>query len=224
MNVAICTIATGEYCNNLDELFLSINKYFLENHKKTIFLFTDLYKYDGVIVKHIENLPWPLITLLRFKYITEAEKEIEKFDCIYYIDSDCTVVDNITEGILPSKKGQLVAVEHPWQGCNSDIYETNPLSMACVLDNKGTHYFQACFFGGYSDDFLKMSKHIYENIKQDLENNIIAKWHDESHLNKYFIENLPKSLHVGYAYPNPDIWNQTFSVEKKIIHNNKKSS
>jgi histo-blood group ABO system transferase len=47
-----------------------------------------------------------------------------------------------------------------------------------------------------------MAHYMQENIKADLAKNIIAIWHDESHLNRYFIDNKPtKILSPSYCYP-----------------------
>lgn len=40
-----------------------------------------------------------------------------------------------------------------------------------------------------------------QNIDIDFNNNIIAIWHDESHLNLYFTQHPPKVLDSSYIYP-----------------------
>jgi hypothetical protein len=67
---------------------------------------------------------------------------------------------------------------------------------------------------------MEMSNKLDFNIRVDLKNRIIAKWYDESHMNKYFIENPPKKLHGGYAFPDPNRWPNQFSFKQKIIHYN----
>ncbi len=57
-------------------------------------------------------------------------------------------------------------------------------------------------FCGTSDAFIKMSKTLKHNIEEDLKKNIIAKWHDESQLNRYIV-NKPgvRILEPMYCYP-----------------------
>jgi len=58
------------------------------------------------------------------------------------------------------------------------------------------------FHGGTRDEFLKLASTMYYNIMRDLEHNFIAVWHDESHLNRYFIDNTPTVvLNPSYCYP-----------------------
>ena len=50
-------------------------------------------------------------------------------------------------------------------------------------------------------EFLKMCSNLSKNINKDLENGIVAKWHDESHMNRWRIDNPPsKILDCGYCY------------------------
>jgi histo-blood group ABO system transferase len=43
---------------------------------------------------------------------------------------------------------------------------------------------------------------ITQNILKDLNHNIIAVWHDECHVNRYFIDNPPTCiLSPSYCYP-----------------------
>ena len=58
-----------------------------------------------------------------------------------------------------------------------------------------------------------MSKTIKERVDKDLEKDVIAIWHDESQMNRYFIDNIPKLLNPSYCYP--ESWNIPF--EKKLL-------
>ena len=58
-----------------------------------------------------------------------------------------------------------------------------------------------------------------EEIGQDYEKGVIAKWHDESHLNHYvWVHGNYKLLTPAYAYPE----NYKLPFEKKIITVDKK--
>jgi histo-blood group ABO system transferase len=55
---------------------------------------------------------------------------------------------------------------------------------------------------------------ISKNIKIDFEKNFIAVWHDESHLNRYMIDNTPtKILTPSYCYPE----NMYLPYHKKLL-------
>lgn len=215
MKIAIITIGVGAYKSFLIPLIQSINKFMLLDHEKYILIFSDDIIQDYTVFK-IDSLPVPLTTLLKFKYINQLS--LEMYDVIYFIDGDCLVTSTIGNEILPNTSG-LVAVKHPWQYFNNLMYESCPYSMAYVNTNNGTYY-QGCFFGGYRNEFCKMSHILDENIKIDLKNRIISRWYDESHLNKYFIDHHPKELSSGYAYPDPNRWKTKFDFEQKIIHYN----
>lgn len=221
MNVAFVTIATEKYKAFVPRLLDSINKFAFKGNITRTFVFSDgdIPDHDHI---HIDALPWPLTTLLKFRNFNSLPWDKLAYDYVYFIDSDMEVCDVLDEEILPPI-GQLSAVEHPWQRMNSAYYETNPMSTACVTDNKGSHYFQACFFGGHVSDVSKMSIELARNIEIDLRNNIIAKYHDESHLNRYLVDHPPKQLNAGYAYPDPVKWNREFPVTAKIYHDNQAS-
>lgn len=221
MNIGICILSVGKYNDHLIPLIESINKNFLLSYNKHIFLFSDiseeLHFSNTKIYENISYLPFPLITLLRYNWFVKYIEYYKKMDFMYYIDVDCLVVDEISDEILPNKIGQMVATVHPWnKTARIDSFERDTKSVACVGDVIPDYYYQGSFFGGYTVDFIKLIIELDKNIKMDLKNLIIAKWYDESHLNKYFLQNPPKSLHSGYAYP-PD---QMFTYDQKIIHYN----
>ena len=62
-------------------------------------------------------------------------------------------------------------------------------------------YLVGGFNGGSSVGFLKMSHILADRIKDDLYRGIIAIWHDESHINRYFVDNPPtRILDPSYCY------------------------
>jgi len=108
-------------------------------------------------------------------------------------------VDYVGDEIL----GSLVATQHPGFTTKRGSYETeNPRSKAFIEKSKGFYYFAGGFYGGTALEFLRMCNLCSRNIQDDLENKYIAIWHDESHLNRYFIDNPPTVvLSPSYCYP-----------------------
>jgi len=217
MNIGILITATGETYRRLAlELFKSFDL-FLPNHEKKVICFSDVPLHASIPVYHVptEHLPTPLNALLRYTYFKRVR--IDPFDVLYSIDADCKVVAPIGDEILPDRKGQMVATQHFWQCEKSELFETNSKSTAFVPDNS-THYFQGCFYDGFSEDFFHMADACSMNVRQDLDNRIIAKWWDESHLNRYFVDHPPKELSMAYCFPGRET--KPPNVVPKIIHYN----
>ena len=58
------------------------------------------------------------------------------------------------------------------------------------------------FQGGSSKEYLKLCETISANIDQDDKKGILAIYHDESHVNRYFVDNPPtRILNAGYCAP-----------------------
>lgn len=225
MNIGVITICTGKYVKYIEGFTNSVNNNFLKNHNLLIFIFTDsvdkLTKKGNVFLIPEIQRPWPYSTLLRFHLFCENYRAFNGCDVLYFMDGDMLVDKEVTEDILPDKDRPLCAVEHPgfWSKKNG-TFEIDKRSTACVNPNDRSTYFQGCFFGGFTKDFIKMSFACQKNIDIDLSNNIIATWHDESHMNRYFIyEVKPKPLPPMYAYPE-NCGNEKFGIPKewKILH------
>lgn len=200
LKVVINIIATNKYTFFLEKLIPSIEEFFLPNISKTYLIHTDQENVEcefNHIIHKVEHKPWPSSTLYRFCFFNECEEIISKHDYSFYIDADSLFVNEINPDDILSN---IVGALHPHLGNNEGTPERNSNSTAYIKEGESNRYFCGGFFGGSSVEFLNMSKIIESNINKDLENNIIAIWHDESHLNRYFLTNPPSlSLPLGYA-------------------------
>jgi histo-blood group ABO system transferase len=213
MKIAFVTIATNKYIKFAENLLDSIGKYgFLNTNIKTdLFVFSNIpqifqlkngrTKVKGIITTHV---PFPLISLLRYHYYSSCN-ELEDYDYIFHIDCDMELKDNLGEDIL----GERVCVLHPgFAGIKDNMsypYDRNQLSNAYVELGGGNQYYQNCFQGGSSKEFLNMCKILKERCEDDLRKNYIALWHDESYMNRYMIEN-PPTLVLPPTYAQPQNW------------------
>ncbi len=211
-HVGILVVATGKYIQFITPLIESANRYLLPDHQKTYFVFTDgQAPQDANIVSvYQQRLGWPYDTLMRCAvYVSHADL-YANVDYLFAIDADMLFVDTVGDEIL----GARVATQHPGFIGQRGTYETNQISTACVPSGQGSYYFAGGFHGGSRDEFLRLATTMYENIMIDLEKKYIAVWHDESHLNRYFIDNPPTViLNSSYCYPG----NKRTGYPKKLV-------
>ncbi len=201
MKIGLLIIATNEYIKFLQTLITSADKYFCKNNEVEYFIFSDrnsevntLRKINFIEIKHQQ---WPWITLNRYKTFYDNSNSLLNMDYLYYCDVDMIMVDEIDESIISER----VATQHPGFYGQRGTPENNPLSLAYVSLEEKMQYFAGGFNGGSSKEFLKMSKILSRNIEEDYKKNIIAVWHDESHMNRYFIDNPPtKILSPSYCF------------------------
>lgn len=211
--IGILYICTGPYYLFWKDFFESFEKNFLREYKKIYFVFTDnenVYQCNNPRVKviPIKNLPWPLITLFRFNYFLQIEDELSECDYLMFSNANmiCGVEIKPNEFLPRENKGEKISVTlHPGYYAKSKLYypyERNKKSKAYIPWNCGEKYVIGAMYCGVRQDFLKMSKELSLNIEEDLKNNIIASWHDESHLNRYILnKNKIRFLSPEYCFP-----------------------
>jgi len=229
MKVAIIFIGTGKYINFLPQYYENIEKNFLPNSEKTFLVFTDGTLEDtpdNIIPYYQKHLEWPYITLTRFEIINRARDEILKNDLLVFLDADTLVVDKVLDEEF-SFDEPLFGVWHPCHNLGMPphnklpgAFETNPLSLAYVDTEKElpTVYYQGCFWGGKVPEVIEMIDELQDRVNKDLGKNVIAVWHDESHINKYFLENKDRvhTFRPEYAYP--EVFAGYCEFEPKIVH------
>jgi histo-blood group ABO system transferase len=233
--IGIILICTGKYIGYVKNTIKKINDKFLINYNKIYYIITDntnffndiTTKYN-VVLQHIYKKGFPNDTLYRYNYMLLVKEHLDKnTQYMFYFDVDMDIEDYVFENILPDINTPLLGtrhpgfiMQHPFQYSYGSP-EMNPLSTAYIPPEKRiNNYIAGGFNGGITKYFLKMAKHIDDNIKIDDKNNVIAIWHDESHLNNYytFNENLFKILQPEYCYPQhlkSDLTPKIIALDKK---------
>lgn len=184
-SIGILLISTWKYNKFIDPVISDIKKYLFPDIIKQIYLHTDSTNQHDATVIPIKHEPWPYIALKKFHTFAK-HSDIYSTEYVLSMDIDVLIKDFIESDIL----NDLIAVYHSGFYKQRGTPETRPNSTAFIDENKEHNYVAGGFIGGKKNLFIHMCNEIKKNIDIDLDNNIIAKWHDESHFNKYVNENI----------------------------------
>jgi histo-blood group ABO system transferase len=202
MKIGFLVIATNKYTDFVQPLIKSADKHFLRNQDVTYFVFTnkdlDVQSDREVVITSVEHKEWPWMTLGRYGIFHKNKDLFSEMDYLYYCDADMLFVGEVGDEILSDR----VATIHPGHNGARGTPETNPQSLACVYPYERMIYFAGGFNGGSKNEYLKIANVLNSNIIEDHRKGIVAVWHDESHMNRYFIDNPPtKVLDPSYCHP-----------------------
>lgn len=203
MKTALVMIATGKAYWDYAEIMIVTAKKFFVPHD--VLLFTDCPKRMDVVKQvSIDDLPfdmktWPMPTLLRYHAMMTQKVFLEQYDQMFYSDADMRFVAPV-DGTEVWSEG-ITATEHPGFVGEPGTPETRKFSTA-YAPQQLRMYFCGGFNGGAVPAFLRMAEDIRQAIDVDLQNGVIAVWHDESHLNRYLYDHEPaKVLSPAFCYP-----------------------
>ncbi len=210
MRIAILYICTGKYHVFFKDFYKSCEKYFLTKAEKSYFVFSDnpaLKKYERVHFYFKECEGFPNDSLFRFRTFLLVEQQLQSYDYVFFFNSNMEFVSDIDERILPdSNDGNLCCLDadydrHYPHPCFYP-YERNKKSLAYIPRGlREYRYYHAAVNGGRVSEYLDMCRTLKEQIDTDFQHGIIAIYHDESHINKYFTTHKCKSLHSEYGIP-----------------------
>lgn len=220
MKICILTIATNKYIDFVERLLENVEENFLNGHEINCLLFTnhDVETSDNIRVCQIDHEPWPMPTLKRFNYFVKEKDWILEHDYCFYLDVDMAIVAKVGDEIL----SDLVATMHPYQSFypkEQRSYDRNPKSLAYVAPGEEPeNYYAGGFNGGSTKRFIEMAEVLADRVTKDLENDVIALWHDESQMNRYLIDNPPTlSLTPSYCYAEEFMQNVEYPYNPKIV-------
>jgi lipopolysaccharide biosynthesis glycosyltransferase len=147
----------------------------------------------------------------------KVKDKLLNYDKIIYIDADMFVNELITSDEFFCHEKELFGVHHPGFINSIGTFEKNKDSNAYVSkDENHSIYRQGCFWGGNSKKVLELCEELNKRIDDDYKRGVVAEWHDESHLNKYLIENEEDVYTYSPEYAYPILWNIPY--QKKILH------
>lgn len=195
--VAILYIATGRYIVFWEHFYRSAEKFLLPKSDKNYFVFTDSphilgEEHSNVTRIEQKKLGWPYDTLMRFDIFLSIRETLEKFDYIYFFNGNSELLSEVNETeFLPCEDNYNLVFTHQPHMFHLPkrrfTYDRNPESCAYIPQGDGKYYFTGALNGGKAKYYLEMCEKLSQNTHTDLEKNIIARWHDESHLNRYAI-------------------------------------
>lgn len=225
MKIAILYICTGKYNLFFNGFYESAMLNLLPNVDKTFFVWSDDDNLgdnlSNVIVIHKECAGFPADSLFRFELFMQVEDELSKFDYIYFFNANAEIRQTIGIDILPDESGLAMGI---WPGKREHQhpmffpYERNRKSLAYVAPyGKNYTYYMGGINGGSANVYLNMIRTLCNNIRDDYNRGIIAKYHDESHINAYLRHHPCKKL--GREYCLPEEWIQDGEFPKNVFRN-----
>lgn len=171
----------------------------------------------SIQIHKISSLAWPLATLLRYEIYTDHAHLLDQ-EILMHLDADSIQSEGSTLLLTPRPwNAGLVFVQHPGffrprlgrglikyysapRRALADLrrllkvggigdWETRKVSRAFVSRAKRNIYCcGGCWFG-FKKQFIDFCSLQATLVQQDLANNIVPKWHDESYLNRFVSEN-----------------------------------
>lgn len=209
--IAILYICIGDYEVFWKEFYTSFEEKFLKDCIKEYFVFTDKEQVycentnERIHVIYQENLGWPGNTLFRFAMFDKIAKELERFQYTFFFNSNIVCCKEVKEIDFLPLNNQLLVVQH--YGYYNKLnyrypYDREKKSSAYIPYCEGRYYVCGGVNGGKTESFLKLIRDLKNRIDADYRKKIIARWHDESQINKYIIENTDyRILSPSFCYP-----------------------
>uniref|UniRef100_A0A8C7BMY6 Histo-blood group ABO system transferase n=1 Tax=Neovison vison TaxID=452646 RepID=A0A8C7BMY6_NEOVI len=203
--IGLSVFAIKKYVVFLELFLQTAERYFMVGHRVTYYVFTDrpadvpsvpLAEGRQLVVLEVRNYArWQEVSMHRMEMISNFSRQrfLREVDYLVCVDVDMKFSDQVGVEILSPLFGTL----HPGffrAPCESFTYERRPQSQAYIPRDEGDFYYAGGFFGGSVAEVLRLTSACHQAMVVNQANGIEAVWHDESHLNRYFVYHKPTKV------------------------------
>lgn len=168
--------------------------------------------FSDVCIHQIESLGWPEATLLRYAIFSGDWGDVSE-EIVIYLDADMLARVDLTQRFDEHlHQSRINLVSHPGFYRPSNLlnrvvfysmnprflvadlrmylsiggigaWETRKISLAFVPRSKRKHYVCGGIWAGPNGLMKSLIQKLATNVETDMNNDVMARWHDESHLN-----------------------------------------
>ncbi|XP_053137582.1 N-acetyllactosaminide alpha-1,3-galactosyltransferase-like isoform X2 [Hemicordylus capensis] len=206
VTVGLTVFAIGKYLDKyLKNFLVSANTFFMPGHNVIFYIMVD----NVSRVPQFELGPlrklrifqvskeqrWQDVSMMRMKTIADlVESQIaHEVDFLFCMDVDQVFQSSYGVETLDESVAQIQAWFYKAEK-EDFTYERRPESAAYISYEEGDYYYHGAVFGGTPLHVLNLTRKCYEGIREDKKQNLEAVWHDESHLNKYYLLHKPNKV------------------------------
>lgn len=246
--IAIAFTGTGKYLNFFPRYYETFSEFFAPDCEKHFFVFTDgeaddipdditwvqIEENQDITGSDYKDANWHKLMsmtiggLRRFETLLTIKEQLKDFDWFVFLDGDMYCCDKVVtyEEFFNDEKDYF-GVQHPtfskhWSEDNGRRpFERDKKSLSAVTKEEQLDdiYLQGCVWGGKVPAVFELIEELDARIKTDIENDVMAVAHDESHLNRYRFENEDLFHILSPAFAKPGNYpSDEFDFEEKFIH------
>ncbi|XP_053462152.1 histo-blood group ABO system transferase-like [Nycticebus coucang] len=196
--IGLTVFALEEYMHFLKLFLETAEAHFMVGHRLKYYIFTN--QPDHVpLIKPREGRQMVILEAQSYACHMEVisnfsqQRFLREVDYLVCSDVDVKFNDHVGVEILSSLFGTL----HPgYLGLQREsfAYERRPQSQAYIPEDEGDFYYTGALFGGSVLEVYRLAKACHQAMMIDQANDIKARWHDESYLNKYLLHRKPTKV------------------------------
>lgn len=221
--ITVLLIGTNRYANFFPNLVKSIDRFLAPNLKIQILVFTD--QVDSISSQitassrtsleylAIPSYGWPEATLLRYEIFENFWSHVIG-EVVIYLDADTILLREISEFDLKKEnwKNGVALVLHPGYFGRGILFrslmkftplgpwESHPKSKAYVPRKSRNQYVCGGVWMGSYNSIEQLVSQLAFNVREDSNNKIMAKYHDESHINNWYVNYGATTQDPSWAY------------------------